>query len=389
MTNLSKQQFLLDPSITFLNHGSFGACPAPVFEAYQHWQRRLESQPVLLLGREYSRLDREARLALGSYLNVAGDDLAYVPNATHGVNIAARTLALQPGDEILTTDHEYGACNFTWEHACQKTGARYVMQPIDFPARSADEILDQFWQGVTDHTRVIYLSHITSPTALRLPVEAVCQRARTRGIITVIDGAHAPGQIPLDLQALDADIYTGNCHKWLLSPKGAGFLYVRRDLQKCIEPLVVSWGRHALPQKSAGSQFLDDLTWTGTHDPSAYFTVPAAIRFLMEHDWNAVRQTCHDLLKSVLPRIRAITGMPPAYPDDSDLYSQMAVSILPKDTDIEALKMRLYDDFRVEVPLIDWNGMKLLRISVQVYNTPEDLDRLVEGLRVLLPHTRI
>ncbi|MCE5207192.1 MAG: aminotransferase class V-fold PLP-dependent enzyme [Chloroflexi bacterium] len=296
-------------------------------------------------------------------------------------------MALQPGDEILTTDHEYGACNYAWEFACQKTGARYVVQPISFPAQSNDEMLNQFWRGVTDRTRVIYLSHITSPTALRLPVEAICQRARVFGITTVIDGAHAPGQIPLDLQALDADIYTGNCHKWMLSPKGAGFLYVRRGIQKHIEPLVVSWGRHSLPEKSAGSQFLDDLTWTGTHDPAAYLSVPAAIRFMEEYDWNTVRQECHSLLMHTLPRIRQITGMPPAYPDDSDLYSQMAVSILPPETDIETLKVRLYDEFKVEVPLIDWNGMKLVRISVQAYNTPEDLDRLVEGLRVLLPQT--
>ncbi|MEM5773606.1 MAG: aminotransferase class V-fold PLP-dependent enzyme [Anaerolineaceae bacterium] len=387
MSNLSLSSFLLDPSVAFLNHGSFGACPAVVFDEYCAWQRRLENQPVLYLGREYPRLDRDARHALGRYLGVHGDDVVFVPNATHGVNIAARSIPLRAGDEILTTDHEYGACNYTWQYLCQQTGARYIMQPIDLPARSSEEIVEQLWRGVNERTRVIYLSHLTSPTALIMPVAEICARARAAGIVTVIDGAHAPGQLPLNLSALDPDFYTGNCHKWMLSPKGAGFLYVRRSIQPQVQPLVVSWGRQALPEKSAGSQFVDDFTWTGTQDPAAYFSVPAAIRFLEQHDWPAVRARCHELLRSFLPRIRSITGMPAAYPDESELYGQMAVCLLPPETDIDRLKERLYDDFMVEVPLIDWNGRKLLRISVQCYNTPEDLNRLTQALAVLLPQT--
>ena len=237
MYNL-KRHFLLDPTVTFLNHGSFGATPKPVFAAYQDWQRRLERQPVLFLGREIDGLLRQSRQALGEYLDAAADDLVYIPNATHGVNIVARSLALQPGDEILTTDHEYGACDYTWEFVCKKTGATYIHQPIPLPVQSEDEIIEQFWQGVTLRTKVIYLSHITSPTALRLPVEQICQRARQAGIWTLVDGAHAPGQIPLDLKAVGADFYTGNCHKWLLSPKGAAFLYARREAQPLIEPLI-------------------------------------------------------------------------------------------------------------------------------------------------------
>jgi isopenicillin-N epimerase len=389
MTNPLQNLFLLDRSVVFLNHGSFGACPAPVFQVYQDWQRRLEAQPVLFLGREWPQLDREARQALGGYLNADGDDLVFVPNVTHGVNIAARSLALQPGDEILSTDHEYGACCYTWEHICRKSGAMFVQQHIPLPANSAEELLEQFWQGVTPRTRVIYLSHISSFTALRLPVEGICARARQAGIVTVVDGAHAPGQIALDLRALDADIYTGNCHKWMLSPKGAGFLYVRRELQERIEPLVVSWGYHTLPGKSAGSQFLDNFGWTGTTDPAAYLSVPAAIRFMQQHDWDTVRQDCHALLQATLPRIRAITGMPAAYPDGSDLYAQMAVAVLPPDTEIETLKLRFYADFRVEVPLVDWNGVKLMRISVQAYNTPADMDALVEGVGKLIRELRV
>lgn len=384
MTTPLKSLFLLDPAVTFLNHGSFGACPAPVFEAYGSWQRRLENQPVLLLNREHHGLLREARYALGKYLNADGDDLAFVPNATHGVNIVARSLNLQPGDEILTSNHEYGACVYTWEYLCQRSGARFVQQPIDLPTQSSEEIYTQFWGSINERTRVIYLSHITSPTALRLPVEQICKAARERGILTVIDGAHAPGQIPLDLSAIDADFYTGNCHKWMLSPKGAGFLYARRSVQHLVQPLTVSWGRHSTPEESMGSQFQNDLTWTGTYDPSAYLSVPAAIRFLEEYNWAQVTRDCHTLLREYLPRLHEVTGMPAAYPDDSDLYSQMAVVILPPGTDIKVMKSRLYDEFRVEVPLIDWNGMQLMRVSVQGYNDAGDLERLVEALQHIL-----
>jgi len=222
-----KEFFLLDPSIHFLNHGSYGATPKPVFEAYQSWQSRLETQPVLFLGREIYGLLKESRNALGNYLNAVGDDLVYIPNATHGVNIVARSLDLQPDDEILTTDHEYGACDYTWEFICGKTGAKYIHQPIPLPVHTEEEIVEQLWQGVNSRTKVIYLSHITSSTALRFPVGEICQRAKEAGILSVVDAAHAPGQIHVDLQSLGPDILFGNCHKWMLAPKGSAFLYVR------------------------------------------------------------------------------------------------------------------------------------------------------------------
>ena len=204
------QYFLLDPDIHFLNHGSFGACPRPVFEAYQEWQRRLELQPVLFLGRELVHYDQQARQALAEYLHAEADDLVYIPNATHGVNIVARSLDLRPGDEILTTNHEYGACDNTWQFLCQKSGARYIHQPLPTPLGSDEEIVERLWQDVTRRTRLIFVSQITSPTALILPVRAICQRARQEGILTLIDGAHAPGQIEIDLMAIGADFYTGN-----------------------------------------------------------------------------------------------------------------------------------------------------------------------------------
>ncbi len=380
-----KSTFLLDPSIHFLNHGSFGACPIPVFEAYQAWQRRLEHQPVLFLGREVAAFDRESRQALGAYLGTAVDNLVFVPNATHGVNIIARSLALNPGDEILTSDHEYGACDNTWEFICRKTGASYIHQPVSLPVYSSQEMVEQLWAGVTPRTRLIYLSHISSPTALRLPVETICARARQAGILTLIDGAHAPGQIPLNLEAVGADWYTGNCHKWMLSPKGAGFLYSRPEVQGLVEPLVVSWGYQATPQTSSGSQFLDYLGWTGTKDPAAALSVPTAIRFMEEHNWEQIRQACHERLRPALERICTLVDLEPLYPLDSDLYRQMAIAPLPQGTDTAALKARLYLEHQVEVPIIEWNGWKFVRISVQAYNTEEDLEALVAGLSELLP----
>ncbi len=380
--------FILDDTVHFLNHGSFGACPRPVFDVYQAWQRRLERQPVLFLGREIDALDKQARQALGAYLHASAENLVFIPNATTGVNIIARSLRLGPGDEILSTDHEYGACDYTWEFICKRSGATVIHQPIPLPTHAAEEILEQVWQGVTARTRVISVSHITSPTALRLPVEALCDRARRAGILTLIDGAHAPGQIPLDLEAIRADFYVGSAHKWMLCPKGAGFLHVRPEVQHLVEPLIVSWGYHATSETTRGSRFLDYLGWTGTNDPAAFLSVPAAIQFMQEHHWDQVRLECHTLLSSTLQRICALVQMRPLYPLDSDLYQQMGIAPLPENTDIAALKTRLYAEQRVEVPFIDWNGRKFVRISVQGYNTREDLDALFTGLQSLLPQVQ-
>jgi isopenicillin-N epimerase len=379
-----RKLFLLDSTVHFLNHGSFGACPIPVFETYQDWQRRLERQPVQFLGRETTQYNLQTRIALASYLNVSANNLVFIPNVTHGVNIISRSIKFGPGDEILTTDHEYGACDYTWEFICKKIGAAYVHQAIRMPVKSTEEMVEGFWQGVTTRTRLIYLSHITSPTALQLPVEAICARAHQAGILTLVDGAHAPGQIPLDLTAIGADFYTGNCHKWMLSPKGAGFLYAREEVQDLVEPLVVSWGYHATPETTTGSRFIDSFGWSGTQDPAAYLSVPTAIQFMQEHDWAQVRLHCHALLRPAIQEICELVRLEPLYPLDSDLYHQMGIAPLPPLTDVVTIQKRLYEQYRVEVPLIDWNGLNFVRISVQGYNTPEDLRALIEGLEKLL-----
>jgi isopenicillin-N epimerase len=264
------------------------------------------------------------------------------------------------------------------------TGAKYIHQSIPLPVHTADEIVEQFWQGVTSRTKVIYLSHITSSTALRLPVEAICQRARQAGILSILDAAHSPGQIPVDLQQLGADIVFGNCHKWMLAPKGSAFLYVRREVQSLIEPLVVSWGYNPTPDFTTGSRFIDILQWSGTRDLSAALTVPSAIQFMEAHNWELVRCQSHELLRHAIERICDLTGLPPLYPLDLDFYSQMGIAPLPR-SDLVTLKSRLYDEYKIEVPLVEWQDRQFVRISIQGYNTQEDVDALVDALGILLP----
>ncbi len=378
---LSKDLFLLDPHVIFLNHGSFGATPRPVFEKYQWWQRELEQQPVEFLGRRFNDLMREARTNLAAYVHADADNLVYVPNATTAINIVARSLRLDSSDEILTTDHEYGAMDRTWRFLCRKSGAIYKQQPIPVPLTIAEDFIRTFWAGVTSRTRVIFLSHITSPTALIFPIQEICRRARDAGIISIIDGAHAVGQIPLNLEEIGAGFYTSNAHKWLCAPKGSAFLYARRELQHLIEPLVVSWGYES--EKPGTSRFIDEQEWTGTRDIAAYLTVPEALKFCEKYNWDRVRLQCHALAQYARERITALTGLPPLSADSIEWYVQMfAVPLPPCDT--TQLKTRLYDEFRIEVPLVMWQDKPYIRVSIQAYNARGDVDRLVEALQKVL-----
>jgi isopenicillin-N epimerase len=383
-----KDLFLLDPQVIFLNHGSFGACPRTVFDTYQAWQRRLEQQPVHFLGVELDYHLHEARQALAEYFHAQVEDLVFIPNATHGVNIVAHSLDLQPGDEILSTDQEYGACNLTWKFTCQKSGAIYRQQPISLPVTSQEEITRQLWQAVTPRTRLIFLSHITSPTALSMPVHFICERARAAGILTFIDGAHAPGQIDLDLPSLQADFYTGNCHKWMMSPKGAGFLYARPEAQQLIKPLIVSWGYQSNFGPPHESKFIDFLQWTGTSDPAAYLSVPSAIKFMDEYHWQDIRPSCHELLQTAMRRICTLTGQSPIYPIGSDFYHQMGTIPISHMKQISELKDRLYKEYHIEIPCLEWNNQHFIRLSIQGYNSQADIDSLHNALMTLLPALR-
>ena len=375
--------FLLAPDVIFFNHGSFGACSRPVFEAYQAWQLELERQPVDFIGRRRPDLMRRARECLAAYVGAEPDELVYVPNATTGLNTVARSLALQEGDEVLGTDHEYGALDRTWRFVCGKRGARYIRQPVPLPIHSAEQVVETIWSGVTPRTRVLFFSHVTSPTAIIFPAAELVQRARQAGIITVIDGAHAPGQIPLDLKTLGVDFYSGNCHKWMCAPKGSAFLYARREMQPLVEPLVVSWGWES--ERPGSSRFIDEQEWQGTRDIAAYLSVPAAIQFMAEHDWTRVRRECHELVRAARQRVSELTGLPPVAPDSPEWFSQMAILPIPP-CDLDALRRRLHDEYHIEIPVVDWNGRQFIRLSIQGYNTRQDVDDLGKALGALLPH---
>ncbi len=379
MFNL-KRQFLLNSKITFLNHGSFGATPKPVFQEYQRWQRELENQPVEFLGRRHNDLMRSVRETLGAYLGADAKNLVFAQNATIALNIVARSLPLGAGDEVLSTDHEYGALDRTWRFLSKERGFTYINQPVDLA--SHDAFVESFWRGVTPKTRVIFLSHITSPTATLFPIERIIQRAKAQNIITVIDGAHTPGQIPLQLDSLSADFYGGNLHKWLCAPKGAGFLYARPDVQPLLKPLVVSWGYE--PEIPGDSPFIDHHEWWGTRDIAAFLTVPKAIQFLGDHDWDGVRAACHRLAVETWKRVHDLTGCAPLHSDPELWSAQMSLISLPAATDLAALKARLYDEHCIEIPVIEWNERKLIRLSVQGYNTKQDMDKLLFALKKLL-----
>jgi len=357
--------------VVFLNHGSFGACPRPVFDEYQRWQRELERQPVEFLARRHDTLIEEAKGPLAAELGARPDDLVFVPNATAGMNVVARSLPLGPGDEVLVTTDEYGAVDFLWEHVCGQVGATLVRRPVD----PGPALVDDLWAAVNPRTRAVSVSHISSATALRFPVEEICRRARAAGVLAIVDGAHAPGQVDVDLDALGADFYSGNCHKWLCAPKGAGFLWARPEHQAMLAPLVLGWSERE-------DTFAARHRWQGTHDPAAYLSVPAAIRFLAAHDWDDVRRRCHGLAVEAGRRLAAL-GLVQVAPDGSWLGQMVAVE-LPVGCDPDELKRRLYDGHRVEVPVQSWHGRALLRASFQGYNDEDDLDALVAALRAEL-----
>ena len=351
-----REHFLLDPDIVYLNHGSFGACPRPVFERYQAWQRELEREPTQFIARRLPELLEQARRALGAFVGADADDLTFVQNAGTGVNMAARALDLQPGDEVLATDLEYGACDLTWQRLCERAGAHYIRAEIG-----------ELFEHRSERTRAVFFSHITSETALLLPVEEIIAKARAEGLVTIVDGAHAVAQVDLDLSTLGADFYAGNCHKWLCAPKGAGFLYVQPGWQERIDGTIVSWG-YGEP-----STFLSRTEQQGTRDSAAYLAVPDAITFQREHD---VRKERVALAREARRELCALIGTEPLAPDAQVL--QMASVRLPGPH--RDLSQRLFDEHRIEIPTMGRGRDDLLRISIAPYTEREDVERLLDAL---------
>jgi isopenicillin-N epimerase len=355
MTNL-KDQFLLDPDVVYLNHGSFGACPKPIFEK---------------------------KKMLAEYIGCAHQDFFFLQNPTTAVNQIVKSLDLNQGDEILTTDHEYGAMDKTFCFYAAKKGIVYRRQRISMPLLSKDQFISEFWKGYNEKTKAIFISHITSTTALVFPVKEICERAKTLGLITIVDGAHRPGHLPLHLSEIQADFYTGTLHKWLLSPKGCSFLYVEKKFQDVIEPLIISWGYET--ESPTKSRFLEENEMQGTRDISAYLTVPAIMKFFQDNNLSEKQAICREVILEQYPVFCELLNTKPVCPLSPEFLGQMC-SIPIRPSDPLRLKEILYQDYQIEIPVMQRGNDTYLRISYQVYNSISDLQYLKEALKKIAAH---
>ena len=372
-----KSQFLLDPKITFLNHGSFGACPKTVFENYQHWQLELEKQPVQFLTKHWAVHLKTSKEAVADFVGCSPDDFFFTPNPTIAINTVMRSIKLEPGDEILTTNHEYGAMDRTWNFYCEKSGAKYIRQNISLPIQSKESLLEEFWKGYSPKTKIIFLNQISSATALIFPVKEIIEKARALGLITIIDGAHVPGHIDLNITELNPDYYTGTLHKWMLSPKGCSFLYVRKELQDVLDPLVVGWGYQS--ESPSKSRFLDYHEFQGTRDISAFLTAPAAIQFLKENNWSEKSTQSKKMILEHYKSFCELLDSEPICPITNAFLGQMCSIPIRTEKPIE-LKETLYHDYNIEIPVMKIDHGTFLRISLNGYNNEDDIDTLKNAL---------
>jgi isopenicillin-N epimerase len=378
-----KSKFLLRPEITYFNHGAFGACPKPIFEDYQKWQLELEQQPTQFITKDLQGYLKTSKESLAKYINCNADDFFFVQNPTFAVNIIMRSLELKPGDEILATNHEYGAMDRTWNFYCKKTGAKYVRREVSLPVVSKEQMISDFWKGYNENTRVVFLNQISSATALIFPVKEICKKAQELGLVVIVDGAHVPGHIDLDIQDIEADFYTGTVHKWMLTPKGCSFLWVKKEFQERLDPLVVSWGYESEFPKN---QFLDWHEFNGTKDMSAFLTVPAAVKFLDDNNWKNESARCKKLILENYQRFCDLLGTHPICPITSEFLGQMC-SIPAKTNKPVELKEMLISKYQIEIPVMKINDRIYIRISLNAYNSQEDLDKLYAALTEIKSET--
>ena len=373
--------WLLDPEVTFLNHGSFGACPLPILEAQTRFRQQLERQPLYFF-REYEALLDQARLELADFVGADSEDIAFVPNATTGVNGVLRSLSFSEQDELLTTNHEYNACRNVLDLIAARSKAKIIIAEIPFPVQSSEQIIEAVMAKVSPKTKLVLIDHISSQTGLIFPIQELLKKLNNLGIETLIDGAHAPGMIPLNLKEIQATYYTGNCHKWLSAPKGAAFLYVRRDKQAEIRPVTISHGANST--RSDRSRFLLEFDWTGTPDPSPYLCIPEAIQFmgsLLSGGWEELRDKNHYLALEARKLLSEKLGVSLPCPDS--MIGSMAVLPLGENwQNFSDLNQHLWEHYRIEVPVMPWfdSQKPLMRISAQIYNTLSQYDYLATAL---------
>jgi isopenicillin-N epimerase len=369
----------LDPEVTFLNHGSFGAAPRPVLAAQAAWRERIEARPVELLDRRREEILRPSREAVARLIGCGPDDFGFVTNATGGVNAVLRSLPFGPGDEILATDHVYGAVRQTLRHVAAVTGASLAEARVPFPLRRADgsDVLEAIAAAITPRTRLLVVDHVTSPTAVVFPVARIAAACAERGVDVLVDGAHAPGMIDLDVPGLGAAYYAGNLHKWVCAPKGAAFLWVRADRRDRVHPNTIS---HFL-----GKGFAAEFAWQGTRDITAWLAARDAIAFMDGFGWPRVRAHNHALAAWAQAALCAQLGVAPASDAGGAMLGSMCTVALPaavreRHAAPAALQAALYDRHRIEVPVVDWGGRWWIRASCQLYNAPEQYERLAQAV---------
>jgi isopenicillin-N epimerase len=375
-----KDQFLLDHEIRYLNHGSFGACPKPILENYQFWQNTLEREPVQFITKTAPEALSVSKQTLAKYIGCDAEDFFFISNPTMAINQVVKSLNLKASDEVLTTNLEYGAIDKTFEFYSKKNGFTYRKQNISLPLISKEIFLEDFWKGYHENTKAISIGQCTSATALIFPVKEICERAKELGLITIVDGAHIPGHIPLNLAEIKADFYTGTLHKWLLGPKGSTFLYVNKSFQNMIEPLTISWGYEAAnPTKS---KFLEENEMQGTRDISAFLTAPAIINFFEENQMEQRQAQCRKVVLEQYPEFCELLKTRPLCPVSEEFLGQMCSIAIRTDNPAQ-LKETLYNDYKIEIPVMQRGNENYFRISYQVYNSPDDLEYLKETIKKL------
>jgi isopenicillin-N epimerase len=381
----TRGDFPLDPSLVFLNHGSFGSCPAPVRAYQRELQDRLERDPVAFFIRDLEPMLDETRRVLGGLVGAEPSDIGFVPNATHGTNAVLASYPLSKGDEIVITNHGYNAVNNAARRWAELRGGKVVVASFPFPIVSAEEVVTGIAAAIGPRTRLVIVDHVTSPTGLVLPLAGVITACNERGVDVLVDGAHAPGMLDLDIGALAPAYYTGNLHKWVCAPKGAAFLWVRRDKQPSFAPLVTSHGRNS--QREGRSLYLQELDWMGTDDPTARLSLPKALAYLetLHADGLAgVMRANRALALEAQARLAAHLGVP--VPAPPDMIGSMAALPLPENAPRD-LESRLYEHHRVRVPVFPFGDRLLVRVSAQRYNSLADYDALATALSIELTRT--
>ena len=382
-----KDWFMLDEKTVYLTHGTFGGCLKTAFDNRIKWHKKIESDPFDFINNHAFNDLEHSRKFLSDYLNCSYQDLVYFPNPSTALNAVIKSINLSHNDEVLTTNHEYGSLDRTWRYYSSLKGYTYKSINIDIPYNNKQIFIDSFLNKITDKTKIIYLSHITSSTGLIFPVKEICEIARNHNIISFVYGAHASGQIPVDISEINPDIYVGACHKWMCSPKGVSFLYAKKTIQNSIDPLVISWGWES--DNPGQSQFIDYHQYQGTNDISSYLTIPSIINFFQKNNWINIQEKCHELIinflndykDKIIPCSNNQNHIAQMLSFKINSNSKLVRDVLNNPNEILMAQNKIFDYNKIRIPIIVWNQEIFMRISIQAHNKPQDLEKMLEMIK--------